>query len=477
MKKLTILLFTLSLILNLCACSLSNKIPSLEEIVENGAEWGNEQLQQSQGWTLADLEKVWGKADGELSGMYGYFWKVNDTVSVNVYYYKNAEIEHISVSDWKDGNNADGAETTSGEQTDNLALQDISICVAEAGGGDAFELLGKNAKTISQILSADSWVPDATNCASDYIVTYSGRTIYYHSECGTFNERLEQSNQSLRLSETDREIVNDIIRAVISNEPGSDRPVTIYYGGHIYSHGGYITYDLPDGFDFIGETNNVGNSSKTENFAANEDGYLYKSIEDDELIYFQWKEWDESVDGGKEPYLLLYCKEQYTYEELSEMPAEELLNLFIQNGLVINDDLKASYTEEELQTLFKEHFDMWHIGLSALSHTMYLDLAEQTKAIYDAILEKYIALDSDMVPIVNIVDLTKTEGFPYDMAEEKFFEDGDNEYYFSGIYSHYVIVHYEDGSQEDIVTALNAGRATIADLDKFEVDYIVKSFD
>lgn len=77
----------------------------------------------------------------------------------------------------------------------------------------------------------------------------------------------------------------------------------------------------------------------------------------------------------------------YTYEELSEMPAEELLDLFIQNGLVINDDLKASYTEEEIQTLFAEHFDMWHIGLSALSHTMYMDLAEQTKEVYDKIAE------------------------------------------------------------------------------------------
>ena len=44
----------------------------------------------------------------------------------------------------------------------------------------------------------------------------------------------------------------------------------------------------------------------------------------------------------------------YTYEELSEMPAKELLDLFIQNGLVINDDLKSSFTEEELQTLFKK---------------------------------------------------------------------------------------------------------------------------
>lgn len=79
-------------------------------------------------------------------------------------------------------------------------------------------------------------------------------------------------------------------------------------------------------------------------------------------------------------------EQKYTYEELSEMPAKELLDLFIQNGLVINDELKATYTKEELQDLFKKHFEMWHIGMSAMSHTMYIDLAEQTKAIFDKIM-------------------------------------------------------------------------------------------
>lgn len=82
-----------------------------------------------------------------------------------------------------------------------------------------------------------------------------------------------------------------------------------------------------------------------------------------------------------------YTIERYTYEELSEMPAKVLLDLFIQNGLVINDDLKASFTEEELQTLFKESFHLWHTGVSAHSHTMYCDLAEQAKEIFDKIAE------------------------------------------------------------------------------------------
>ena len=77
----------------------------------------------------------------------------------------------------------------------------------------------------------------------------------------------------------------------------------------------------------------------------------------------------------------------YTYEELSEMPAEELLDLFVQNGLVINDELKSAYTEEELQALFKENFHLWHTGVSAHSHTMYCELAEQIKVIYEKIAE------------------------------------------------------------------------------------------
>ena len=81
------------------------------------------------------------------------------------------------------------------------------------------------------------------------------------------------------------------------------------------------------------------------------------------------------------------AEQKYTYEELSEMPAEELLDLFIQNGLVINDDLKSAFTDEELQTLFKENFHLWHTGVSARSHTMYIDLAEQTKAIFDKMTE------------------------------------------------------------------------------------------
>ena len=208
MKKITVFILTLSLALSLCACSKASQIPSLAEIAENGAEWGGEQIRQVQGCTLADLEKAWGEADGELPGEYAYFWKVDDTTSVNVYYHKNAEIERITVT------NADDEQQTAPA---NPAPQPAQMSLAQVDGS-AFDLSKENAKTIQQILDSGSWVPDATDCASDYVLTFDGRTIYYHSDCGTFNERLEQSNQSLRLSDADRETVNAIIQAIIPHD-------------------------------------------------------------------------------------------------------------------------------------------------------------------------------------------------------------------------------------------------------------------
>ena len=208
MKKITVFILTLSLALSLCACSKASQIPSLAEIAENGAEWSGEQIRQVQGCTLADLEKAWGEADGELPGEYAYFWKVDDTTSVNVYYHRNAEIERITVT------NADDEQQTAPAAPDPQPAQ-MSLAQVD---GSSFDLSEGNSKTLRQILDSGSWVPDATDCASDYVLTFDSRTIYYHSDCGTFNERLEQGHQSLRLSDADREVVNAIIQAVIPHD-------------------------------------------------------------------------------------------------------------------------------------------------------------------------------------------------------------------------------------------------------------------
>ena len=73
--------------------------------------------------------------------------------------------------------------------------------------------------------------------------------------------------------------------------------------------------------------------------------------------------------------------------------------------------------------------------------------------------------------IVEIHDRAKEEQLACAEAEELFYEDETNRYYFNVIKSHYIMVTYNNGNSEDIVTALNAGRATIADLDEFDIEY------
>ena len=73
--------------------------------------------------------------------------------------------------------------------------------------------------------------------------------------------------------------------------------------------------------------------------------------------------------------------------------------------------------------------------------------------------------------IIEIRDRAKEEQLACTEAGELFYEDETYRYYFNVIKSQYIMVTYNNANSEDIVTALNAGRATIADLDKFGIEY------
>ncbi len=59
-------------------------------------------------------------------------------------------------------------------------------------------------------------------------------------------------------------------------------------------------------------------------------------------------------------------------------------------------------------------------------------------------------------------------------AEEAFFQDENYVYFFPSIRSGYITVTYLNGDSENIRSALDAGRATIADLDRFNIAYYTK---
>lgn len=75
------------------------------------------------------------------------------------------------------------------------------------------------------------------------------------------------------------------------------------------------------------------------------------------------------------------------------------------------------------------------------------------------------------VTLMEIVDRAEEENLPCDQAEEPFFSDENYIYSFGCIKSQYVTAHYSDGSREPVKDALEAGRVTMADLDRFGIGY------
>lgn len=73
--------------------------------------------------------------------------------------------------------------------------------------------------------------------------------------------------------------------------------------------------------------------------------------------------------------------------------------------------------------------------------------------------------------IVSIRDHSKQENLGFAAVLEPFYEDENAVYSFPYPISTFIIVTYLNGESEDIITALESGRATVSDLDKFGIDY------
>ncbi len=76
--------------------------------------------------------------------------------------------------------------------------------------------------------------------------------------------------------------------------------------------------------------------------------------------------------------------ELYTEDELKVMPAEELLDLFLENGLIIPDYYIENYNEQEFIRFFKRQSSLlfYGSGIPSLGPNYYL-LGKRTSDIYD----------------------------------------------------------------------------------------------
>lgn len=74
--------------------------------------------------------------------------------------------------------------------------------------------------------------------------------------------------------------------------------------------------------------------------------------------------------------------------------------------------------------------------------------------------------------VETIIDIALRDSLPTDDALEWFYSDNTYNYYFSSIRSDYVIVYYNDGSEQTVKDAIAEGKIKISDLDIFGINYI-----
>ena len=75
-----------------------------------------------------------------------------------------------------------------------------------------------------------------------------------------------------------------------------------------YFYNGKLTYELPEGYEYVGDVINVGDTFSGKDFEGNVDGKIYKNQSISDTAYFSWAEWDEEIDGPA-PFLKLEVKE------------------------------------------------------------------------------------------------------------------------------------------------------------------------
>ena len=75
-----------------------------------------------------------------------------------------------------------------------------------------------------------------------------------------------------------------------------------------YFYNGELTYELPEGYEYIGDVINVGDTFSGDDFEGNVDGKIYMNETVSDTAYFSWAEWDEEIDGAA-PFLKLELEE------------------------------------------------------------------------------------------------------------------------------------------------------------------------
>ena len=101
------------------------------------------------------------------------------------------------------------------EQTQQANVESISGTISHIDEDKICDLTEEEVKIIADIIGNGTWNTEGTaDCANDCKLIIDERTYYYHSECGTFNDKA--NNQNLPVTAEEKESINAILAQYIT---------------------------------------------------------------------------------------------------------------------------------------------------------------------------------------------------------------------------------------------------------------------
>lgn len=96
------------------------------------------------------------------------------------------------------------------EQVQQAVIESRSGIITRIDEEKIYDLNEEEVKIIADIIEDGTWNTEGTaECANDCKLIIEERTYYYHSECGTFNDK--ENNQNLSVTAKEKESINVIL--------------------------------------------------------------------------------------------------------------------------------------------------------------------------------------------------------------------------------------------------------------------------
>lgn len=101
------------------------------------------------------------------------------------------------------------------EQVQQAVIESRSGIITRIDEEKIYDLNEEEVKIIADIIENGSWNTEGTaECANDCKLIIDERTYYYHSECGTFNDK--ENNQNLSVTAKEKESINVILAQYVT---------------------------------------------------------------------------------------------------------------------------------------------------------------------------------------------------------------------------------------------------------------------